>query len=151
MPVGVVGWTVFGTLSGLGALAFRRYSHIVTACTKAVGLCRGAALNHTDKKFRVAITGATSGVGRAVTEILGRFQPQVSLVLLVRDVQAGSEIARVLAERYGAPVPPAVIYCDLTSRASVENAVKELSDMWFSTDCVTECQGFDAVIHNAGE
>ncbi|KAF4698435.1 hypothetical protein FOZ63_000181 [Perkinsus olseni] len=150
MVVGAVGWTVVGTLGGVGALAFRRYTNIVTACTKAVGLCRGAALNHSDKKFRVAITGATSGVGRAVTEILSRYQPQVSLVLLVRDVQAGNKIARTLAERHGVAVPPAVIYCDLASKASVENATKELGDMWFADGRVPESQGFDAVIHNAG-
>ncbi|KAF4674098.1 hypothetical protein FOL46_005802 [Perkinsus olseni] len=150
MVVGAVGWTVVGTLGGVGALAFRRYTNIVTACTKAVGLCRGAALNHSDKKFRVAITGKPFPADSAVTEILSRYQPQVSLVLLVRDVQAGNKIARTLAERHGVAVPPAVIYCDLTSKASVENATKELGDMWFADGRVPESQGFDAVIHNAG-
>ncbi|KAF4675032.1 hypothetical protein FOL47_008343 [Perkinsus chesapeaki] len=82
MAIGAAAWALVGTVTGAGAMAFRRYSNIVTACTKAVGLCRGAALNHTNKKFRIAITGATSGVGRAVTEILSRYQPQVSLVRL---------------------------------------------------------------------
>ena len=79
----------------------------------------------------ILITGASRGFGRALAEA---FDPtdDVSLVLAVRDVEAGRAVAKALR------VPASVVHVDMGSRASID----ALAATWTTP--------LYALIHNAG-
>lgn len=74
-----------------------------------------------DSMRTVVVTGGTSGLGRATAHVLAR-QSGWRLVLAVRDVQRGAELARQLGPDTG------VVELDLASLESVRTAAKRLTD-----------------------
>lgn len=87
----------------------------------------------------VAITGATSGVGRAAARALARDGHTV--VLLVRDTERGRAVAEAIAPPTGAGGRAHVVACDLASFASVREAADEVSARF---------EGLDVLVNNAG-
>lgn len=87
----------------------------------------------------VAITGATSGIGRAAAQALARDGHTV--VLLVRDAERGRAVAEAIARPMGAGEWVQVIACDLGSFASVREAADTLSARF---------ERLDVLVNNAG-
>jgi dehydrogenase/reductase SDR family member 12 len=114
--------SVVGGFSKVGVLARRH-------------LFAWAPLSRLDGKT-IAITGATSGLGRAMAE--GAASLGADVVLVVRDAARGLSVAAALRTRHGRPVD--VVVGDLSDLASVEAAADEL----------TARGRLDAVVHNAG-
>ena len=72
----------------------------------------------------VAITGATSGIGRAAAlELAGSAS---KLILLVRDEKRGDGVRSEIARATGDPDRAEVIHCDLASLQSVRVAASQL-------------------------
>lgn len=93
-----------------------------------------------DARARVAaITGATSGIGRAAAEELGRRGAR--LLLLVRDAARGEAVADDVHRLAPGVERPAVVACDLASLGSVVRAAARIEQL---TDRL------DALINNAG-
>lgn len=86
----------------------------------------------------VAITGPTSGIGRAAAERFARAGAR--LVLLVRDLERGTRLRTTLSE-HTLGHPPAVYHCDLASLDSVRACAETLS---------AELPALDVLVHNAG-
>ncbi len=84
----------------------------------------------------VAITGATSGLGRAMAE--GAASLGADVVLVVRDGARGASVAESLRAQHGRGV--SVVVADLSDLAQVDAAAGELE----------ACVRLDAVVHNAG-
>ena len=72
----------------------------------------------------VAITGASSGLGKQMAE--GFAQQNANLVLLARRVERLEASAKEWSEKYGVDVLP--VACDVTDAASIANAVKAVKD-----------------------
>ena len=86
----------------------------------------------------VLVTGATSGLGRAVAELLAR--AQATVILLGRDAVKTRRVRNELATATDNNSLHPVV-ADLTDLASVDNAATELLESF---------DHLDAVIHNAG-
>lgn len=84
----------------------------------------------------VAVTGATSGLGRATVE--GAAALGADVILLVRDEPRGSALAEVLRDRYR--VEASVFGVDLSDLASVAGAASAVAGRG----------PLDALVHNAG-
>lgn len=87
----------------------------------------------------VAITGATSGIGRAAVQALTRDGHTV--VLLVRDAERGRAVAEEIVRAAGDSGRAHVVACDLASFASVRGAAEELSERF---------ERLDVLVNNAG-
>lgn len=85
------------------------------------------------------ITGATRGIGRATAEALGR--GGATLVLVCRRRSDGEEVAAAIARGGGTGPPPGVIEADLSSRAAVRAAAREI---------LAAHDRVDVLINNAG-
>lgn len=85
------------------------------------------------------ITGATRGIGRATAEALGR--AGATLVLVCRRRSDGEEVAAAIARGGGTGPPPGVIEADLSSRAAVRAAAREI---------LATHDRVDVLINNAG-
>ncbi len=72
----------------------------------------------------VAITGASSGLGKQMAE--GFAQQNANLVLLARRIERLEESAKEWSEKYGVDVLP--VACDVTDAESIANAVKAVKD-----------------------
>jgi dehydrogenase/reductase SDR family member 12 len=86
----------------------------------------------------IAITGATSGIGRAAAELAA--QQDARLILLVRDTVRGERVAREVEAKTGNE-EVAVLACDLADLASVRGCAQALLDGE---------PRLDALINNAG-
>lgn len=86
----------------------------------------------------VAVTGATSGIGRAAAQELARLGAGVRLV--VRDVQRGEQVRAELVRETGND-DVAVVLCDLADLADVRRC---------AADLVEHEPRLDVLVHNAG-
>jgi NAD(P)-dependent dehydrogenase (short-subunit alcohol dehydrogenase family) len=87
----------------------------------------------------VAITGATSGIGRAAALELA--ESASKLILLVRDEKRGGEVCSEIARATGDPDRAEVIRCDLASLQSVRVAASRLLSRYARLDVLVANAG----------
>lgn len=85
----------------------------------------------------VAVTGASSGLGKQMAE--GYAQCGANLVLLARRVERLEASAKEWAEKYGVEVLP--IACDVTSDESVAAAVAAVKEKFGHCEVIVNCAG----------
>lgn len=91
--------------------------------------------NYTGKV--VAITGASSGLGKQMAE--GYAQCGANLVLMARRVERLEASAKEWEAKYGIKVLP--VACDVTSTESIENALKAAADKFGHVEVIVNCAG----------
>jgi NADP-dependent 3-hydroxy acid dehydrogenase YdfG len=72
---------------------------------------------------RVIITGASSGIGRAIAFELA--QKGVRIVLTSRRLNLLEKVAREINDTFPQVTPPLAAACDVTSREQVRNMLSE--------------------------
>ncbi|MDZ4170448.1 MAG: SDR family oxidoreductase [Coriobacteriia bacterium] len=87
----------------------------------------------------IAITGASSGIGRAAAVELA--QQGARVVLLVRDTARGETVREQIKQLSGEDARVRVVQCDLSSFASVGTA---------ATEVLAACPELDVLVNNAG-
>ncbi|MBQ2084748.1 MAG: SDR family oxidoreductase [Oscillospiraceae bacterium] len=85
----------------------------------------------------VAVTGASSGLGKQMAE--GYAQQGANLVLLARRVERLQDSAKEWSEKYGVDVLP--VACDVTSAESISAAVAAVKEHFGHCEVIVNCAG----------
>jgi len=88
---------------------------------------------------RTLITGASSGIGRALAFEFTRRGAHV--VLAARRISRLEEAAREITRTFGNAASPLVVTCDVTRKVSVRRLIKV---------CASHLGGLDILVNNAG-
>lgn len=91
--------------------------------------------DYTDKV--VAVTGASSGLGKQMAE--GFAEQGANLVLLARRVERLEASAKEFAEKYGVQVLPCA--CDVTDEASIDTALAAADERFGHVEVLVNCAG----------
>lgn len=91
------------------------------------------------KGKRVLITGASSGIGLALSTVLAR--KGAVLALTSRRFYRLQELAKEIASAFPRIPTPLIISCDIANRESIDRLID---------GCVNELGGIDILINNAG-
>ncbi len=85
----------------------------------------------------VAVTGASSGLGKQMAE--GYAEQGANLVLLARRVERLEESAKVFSEKYGVEVLP--LACDVTDEAIIDKALAAADEKFGHVEVLVNCAG----------
>ncbi|MCR5067767.1 MAG: SDR family oxidoreductase [Erysipelotrichaceae bacterium] len=85
----------------------------------------------------VAVTGASSGLGKQMAEAYA--QQGADLVLLARRIERLEASAKEWSEKYGVEVLP--VACDVTSKDSIEAAVNAIKEHFGHCEVIVNCAG----------
>ena len=85
----------------------------------------------------VAVTGASSGLGKQMAE--GYAEQGANLVLLARRVERLEESAKVFSEKYGVEVLP--LACDVTDEAVIDAALAKADEKFGHVEVLVNCAG----------
>ena len=123
---------VLASLIVCGALIARRVYRIRCSVSKWRRLARDLGLdNSLVGTFRIAITGVSSGIGKACRDLLSEF-PSCSVIGLGRSRSSGADIV-----------------VDLRSLSGVTRAIDDVNALWYANN-ESSLRGQDIIINNAG-
>jgi 3-oxoacyl-[acyl-carrier protein] reductase len=92
------------------------------------------------------VTGATRGIGRAISRLLAR--QGIAVALLARDAPALDAVAAEIAEAGGASL---AVPCDVTDRAAVESALDRVREHCGDPAVLVNNAGYGGPFHTLAE